>query len=166
MPAPGTKRLRAALALALAALACAAAAQDGGGVAYGAAPALDCGQADKSAAQGSWVEPNGVATQFSASGSGAIRMVSLSFGDPVATDMVHAAMNGVGARNLALVEFQDAQGGWHKAWEGRLRPPAPGAGPTCFETRLPQKQVVQGLRFSFRMAPGQVEINHAALLRR
>jgi hypothetical protein len=47
-----------------------------------------------------------------------------------------------------------------------MQPPAPGFEQTCFEQRLPQKQVVQALRFTFRAAPGQVDINHAALLRR
>jgi hypothetical protein len=133
---------------------------------HGAAPALDCKQLSKTAAKGSWVEANGIATEFSATGSSAIRIARLSFSNPVATDMVHATMNGVGARELALVEFQDAQGGWHKAWEGHLQPSAPGFEQTCFETPLPQKQVVQALRYTFRAGPGQVELNHAALLRR
>jgi hypothetical protein len=162
MPVLTTLRLRAALTLALITLSCVASAQDaGGGIRYGVAPALDCKQVNKAAARGSWVEANGVATEF-----GAARTARLSFNDPVATDALHAMMNGVGARELALVETQDTKGGWHKAWEGHLPPPAPGFEQTCFETRLPQKQVVQALRFTFRMGPGQVDVNHAALLRR
>ena len=162
MPAPSMNRLRAALALAVVTLSCTAAAQDTtGGIRYGAAPALDCKQISKVASKGSWVEANGVATGF-----GATRTARLSFSDPVATDKFHATMNGAGARELALVEVQDTKGDWHKAWEGKLSPPAPGFEQTCFESPLPRKQVVQGLRFSFRMAPGQVELNHAALLRR
>jgi hypothetical protein len=37
---------------------------------------------------------------------------------------------------------------------------------TCYEQKLPQKRVVQALRFTFRSAPGQIDVNHAALLRR
>lgn len=167
MPAPTTTRLRTVLTLALLTLSCAAQAQDaGGGIRYGVAPALDCNQLSKTAAQGSWVEANGVATEFSATESGAVSTARLSFNDPVATDTLHAAMNGAGARGLSLVEFMDADGGWHKAWEGHLQAPAPGFEPTCFETRLPQQQVVQALRFTFRATAGQVEVNHAALLRR
>lgn len=167
MPAPTTTRSRAGLTLALLTLSCAAPAQDtGAGIRYGAAPALDCNQLSKTAPQGSWVEANGVATEFSATESGAVSTARLSFSDPVATDTIHAAMNGEGARGLALVEILDVQGGWHKAWEGHLQAPAPGFEQTCFETRLPQQQVVQALRFTFRAAPGRVEVNHAALLRR
>jgi hypothetical protein len=131
------------------------------GVRYGVAPALDCKQISKAAAQGSWMEANGVAVEGSPG-----RRMSLSFKEPIATDMIHATMNEVGSRDLALVETQGADGGWQKAWEGQLRPSAPGFEQTCFETRLPQKQVVQALRFTFRSAPGQIEVNHAAVLRR
>jgi len=158
MPGHFMTRARTRLALVLMTLSCAAA-QAATGVRYGVAPALDCGQADKTAAQGRWVEANGVAVE----GSPARRM-SLNFDEPVATDTIHAAMNGVGARDLALVEVQDGNGGWHKAWEGRM--PAPGVEQTCFEQQLPTKQVVQALRFTFRAAEDQVEVNHAALLRR
>jgi hypothetical protein len=154
--------LRAALTLALVTLSCTAVAQDtAGGIRYGVAPAMDCKDISKTAAKGSWVEANGSGVEF-----GATSTARAIFGDPVATDMLHASMNGVGARALALVETQDAQGGWHKVWEGKLQPPAPGFEQTCFEQQLPQKQVVQALRFTFRATPGQVDINHAALLRR
>jgi len=141
------------------------------GVRYGAAPALDCKQISKTAAPGKWVEPNGVATSFSSAQSGSAParstlQVSLSFSQPVATDLLHAAMNGAGARGLALVEVQDTKGDWHKAWEGKMTPPAPGFEQTCFETPLAQKQVVQAMRFGFRPGPEQIELNHAALLRR
>jgi hypothetical protein len=152
---------RPALLLACLTLSCAATAQEtSSGISYGIAPALDCKDVSKTAPQGNWVEANGVGTEF-----GAVRRANLSFSDPVATDTFHAMMNGAGARALALVEIQDAQGGWHKAWEGKMQPPAPGFEQTCFEQKLPQKQVVQGLRFTFRSAPGQIELNHAALLR-
>jgi hypothetical protein len=156
------KRLHAAFALALLTLSGAAAAQQAsGGISYGISPAPDCKDVSRVAARGNWVEANGVGTEF-----GAVRRANLSFSNPVATDTFHAMMNGAGARALALVEIQDAQGSWHKAWEGKMQPPAPGFEQTCFEQKLPQKQVVQGLRFTFGPAPGQIELNHAALLRR
>lgn len=166
MTAHAMRRLRAALPLVLIALSCAATAQDTGGISYGSAPALDCRQLSKNAATGNWVEANGVGTEYSATEAGAILVSSLSFSDPVATDMLLAALNGTGARNLLRVELQDTKGNWHKAWEGKMQPPAPGFEQTCFEQQLPQKQLVQGLRFTFRNAPGRIEINHAALLRR
>jgi hypothetical protein len=157
-----TTRLRAALTLALIALSCNAAAQDtAGGIRYGVAPAMDCREIGKTAAKGSWVEANGSSVEFGA----AVRARAI-FSDPVATDMLHASMNGVGARTLALVETEDPQGGWHKVWEGTMQPPAPGFEQTCFEQRLPHKQLVQALRFTFRATAGQVDVNHAALLRR
>lgn len=161
MPEHFMTRARARLMLVLMTLSCMAATQAATGVRYGVAPALDCQQWGKTAAQGRWVEANGVAVE----GSPARRM-SVSFDQPVATDTIHAAMNGMGARDLALVEVQDGNGGWHKAWEGRMPAPAPGVEQTCFEQQLPQKQVVEGLRFTFRAAEDQVELNHAALLRR
>ena len=162
MPEHFMTRARTRLLLVLMTLSCAAAAaQAATGVRYGVAPELDCKQAGKAAAQGRWVEANGVAVE----GSPARRM-SLNFDEPVATDTIHAAMNGVGARDLALVEVQDGNGGWHKAWEGSMPAPAPGVEQTCFEQQLSQKQVVQALRFTFRAAEDQVEVNHAALLRR
>jgi hypothetical protein len=154
--------IRPALLLASLALSCAAAAEVvTTGVRYGVAPALDCKQISKAAAQGSWMEANGVSVEGSPG-----RRMSLSFKDPVATDMIHATMNEAGSRDLALVEIQDANGAWQTAWEGQLPPPAPGFGQVCFERRLAQKQVVQALRFTFRSTPGQIEVNHAAVLRR
>jgi hypothetical protein len=172
MSAHTMRGLRAACTLGLIALSCAATAQDtGAGVRYGAAPALDCKAISKTAAPGNWVETSSVATAFSSTQSGsapssATAQVRLSFSNPVTTDMVHASMNAAGARGLALVEVQDTKGDWHKAWEGKMAPPAPGFEQTCFEQKLAQKQAVQALRFSFNPGPGQVEVNHAALLRR
>jgi hypothetical protein len=162
MPAHLMKRLRAALSLALIALSSAASAQDTAtGVRYGVAPAQDCKVGSKAAAQGGWIEANGVAIE------GPARRMKLSFNDRVTTDTMHVAMNKLGSRDLALVEIQDARGDWHKAWEGQLMQAAPGFDDVfCFEQQLPQKQVVQALRFTFRAAPGQVEVNHGALLRR
>lgn len=154
-------RARSRWLLVLMTLSCAAAAQAATGVRYGVAPELDCKQAGKAAAQGRWVEANGVAVEGSPG-----RRMSLSFDEAIATDMIHAAMNDMAARDLALVEVQDGNGGWHKAWEGRMAAPAPGVEQTCFEQQLPQTQVVQALRFTFRAAEDQVELNHAALLRR
>jgi hypothetical protein len=155
-------RLRAAFTLALITLSSAAAAQDtSGGIRYGVAPALDCKDVSKTAAPGSWVEANGIATEF-----GPTIRARVDFSNPVATDTFHAMMNGAGARALALVEIQDTKGSWQKAWEGTMQPPAPGFEQTCFEQKLPQKQVVQALRFTFRPAQDEVEVNHAALLRR
>jgi hypothetical protein len=136
-----------------------------------AAIAQDNKAISKTAAAGNWVEANGVATAFSSTQSGsappsATAQVSLSFNQPVATDMLHATMNGAGARGLALVEVQDTKGDWHKAWEGKMTPPARGFEQTCFEQKLPQKQTVQALRFGFRPGPEQIDLNHAALLRR
>ena len=136
------------------------------GVSYGAAPALDCRDISNTATPGNWQEGNGVTTAFTSTPSGTMLQIRLGFEEPVATDMLHAAMNGTGARELALVEVEDTKGVWHKAWEGKLPPPAPGFEQTCFEQKLAQKQTVWGLRFTFRDAPGQIEINHAALLRR
>jgi len=146
-------------------LPCPATAQ-GAGVRYGAAPALDCKALSKTAVTGNWVEANGTATAFSSTPSGATAQVSLSFSRPVTTDMLHATMNGAGARGLALVEVQDTKGEWHKAWEGKMQPPAPGFEQTCFEQKLAQEQAVQALRFSFHPGPEQIDVNHAALLRR
>jgi len=162
MTAHAMRCLRAACTLWLITLSCAATAQEStGGVRYGAAPALDCKAISKTAAPGKWIEANGVATAFSST-----LQVRLSFNQTVSTDMVHASMNGAGARGLALVEVQDTNGGWHKAWEGKMLPPAPGFEQTCFEQKLAQKQAVQALRLSFRPAQEQIEVNHAALLRR
>lgn len=165
MTAHAMHRLGAVCTLALIALSSAATAQ-GAGVRYGSAPALDCKAISKTAVTGNWAEANGTATAFSSTPSGATAQVSLSFSQPVTTDMLHATMNGAGARGLALVEVQDTKGEWHKAWEGNMQPPAPGFEETCFEQKLAQKQTVQGLRFGFRPGPEQIEVNHAALLRR
>jgi len=165
MTAHAMHRLGAVCTLALIALSGAATAQ-GAGVRYGSAPALDCKAISKTAVTGNWVEANGTATAFSSTPSGATAQVSLSFSQPATTDMLHATMNGAGARGLALVEVQDTKGEWHKVWEGKMQPPAPGFEQTCFEQRLAQKQAVQGLRFGFRPGPEQIEVNHAALLRR
>jgi hypothetical protein len=167
MPDHAMTRLRAALTLAPIALSFAAAGpasadvqiQTGvSGMNYGTATAsaLAC----RAGTAGSWLEANGVTVE------GAARRMSLTFSAPLATDTLRAAMNGAGARNLALVEIQGTDGVWHKAWEGQLAAPAPGFEPTCFEQRLPQKQMVQALRYTFRSAQDQVEVNHAALLRR
>jgi hypothetical protein len=118
-------------------------------------------QACQGGSAGSWLEANGVAVE------GGARRMSLTFSTPVATDTLHAAMNKVAQQALALIEVADADGNWHKAWEGQLAPPAPAfAQQTCYEHQLPQKQLVQALRFTFRAAPGPIEVNHAALLRR
>jgi hypothetical protein len=119
-------------------------------------------QACQAGSAGSWLEANGAAVE-----SGDARRMTLTFGTPVATDTLHAAMNKVAQQALALIEVADADGNWHKAWEGQLAPPAPAfAQQTCYEHQLPQKQLVQALRFTFRAAPGPIEVNHAALLRR
>lgn len=169
MPTTAMNTLRAALALAPIVLSLAAAPASAvdqmrlsvSGVRYGIAPALDCNQTGKTAPQGSWVEANGAAVE-----GGPPRRVHLSFGEPVATDTFRTAMNGEGTRDLALVEFQGTDGAWHKAWEGELGAPNANFAQTCFEQRLPEKQVVQALRYTFRAGPGQVDLNHAALLRR
>jgi hypothetical protein len=156
------KRSCAPLALALMTLSCTAMAQgSSGGVRYGVAPALDCATISKTAARGSWVEPNGVGTEF-----GMMRLVRLSFSDPVATDTIRVAMNEVGFRDLALIDIEDTKGGWHTIWEGHMAATAPGFPRSCFESQFANKQIVQALRFTFRNAPGEIDVNHAALLRR
>jgi len=172
MFAPATNRPCAALSLALIAASLGAAAPGSAvgqiqssvsGLHYGtsAAAELACNAGKPAGTKDSWVEANGAAVE-----SGELRRMSLSFGDPIATDTFRAAMNDVGARDLALVEVQDADGGWRKVWEGRLSAPAPGFSQSCFEQKLAQKQVVRALRFTFRAAPGDIKVDHAALLRR
>ncbi|MFC5550863.1 hypothetical protein [Massilia aerilata] len=164
MSASTMKHLHAALMVALMTLTCAAAAQDitsTTAIRYGTTPALDCKQVSKTGAPGRWMEANGAAVEGIPT-----RRMRLSFNNPVATDMIHATMNGAGARELALVEVQDRKGDWQKVWEGEMMPPAPGFEQTCFEQQLPKKQVVQAMRFTFRSAQDEVEVNHAALLRR
>lgn len=118
-------------------------------------------QACRAGTAGDWLEANGSGVE-----GGEARRMSLIFSTSPATDTFRAAMNGAGARDLALVEIQGADGVWRKAWEGRLAAPAPGFEQTCFEQRLPQKQVVQALRFTFRRAQDEIQVDHAALLRR
>jgi len=164
MPVLSLNRLRATVALALMTLTCAAAAQDIStttAIRYGANQALDCKQLSKRGAPGRWMEANGAAVEGLPT-----RRIRLSFNDPAATDRIHAAMNGAAVRELALVEVQDGKGDWQKVWEGQLTPPAPGFEQTCFEQPLPKKQVVQAMRLTFRSAQDEVEVNHAALLRR
>lgn len=157
-------RLHAAFTLALISLSCAATAQTSTfttAIRYGVMPALDCKQVSNSGAPGRWMEANGAAVEGVPT-----RRMRLSFNDPIATDTIHATMNGAGARELALVEVQDEKGDWRKIWEGRMAPPVPGFQQTCFEQPLPKKQVVQAMRFTFRSAQNEIEVNHAALLRR
>jgi hypothetical protein len=171
MSAHTLNRSRAAWALALTTLAIAAAApasaadqvrSSASGLGYGpsAATELACKTSKLATAKDHWVEANGTSVE-----GGDTRRMTLIFSDPVTTDTFHAAMNDVSARELALVEIQDAKGSWSKAWQGRLPAPAPGFEQSCFEQKLAQKQAVKALRFSFRVAPGQIEVNHAALLR-
>jgi hypothetical protein len=128
------------------------------GIHYGIAPVS--AQACKAGSTGNWIEADGVAIE-----SGEQRKMSLSFSTPLVTDTFHAAMNLAGWRDLALIEFQDRDGAWHKVWEGRMDAPAPGfSQELCVEHRLPQKQAMQALRFSFRKGPGEIDVNHAALL--
>ena len=128
------------------------------GMSYGTATAS--AQACSGGAAGNWVEANGVAVE------GAARRMSLTFSEPLATDTFRAAINAAGSHDLALVEIQGTDGIWHKAWEGQLAAGAPGFENMCFENRLPQKQMVQALRFSFRQAQDVIHVDHAALLRR
>jgi hypothetical protein len=153
--------VRAACTVVLLCLSCGATAQ-GSGIRYGVAPAQDCTVGSAAPAQGKRVDASGVAVE-----GGDVRRISVSFDEAVATDTIHVAMNEAGSRALALVEIQDGDGGWRKAWEGRLAAPAPNFSEVaCFEPKLPQKQVVQALRLTFRDAPGQIDVNYAALLRR
>jgi hypothetical protein len=160
-------RSRAALTLALITLSCTATAPAGAdtpiktsitGMNYGTAG--KSAQACTAGTAGDWLEANGAGVE------GPIRRMSLIFSTAPTTDTFRAALNGAGARDLALVEMQGADGVWRKAWEGRMAPPAPGFEQSCFEQRLPQKQVVQALRFTFRQAQDVIQVDHAALLRR
>jgi hypothetical protein len=117
-------------------------------------------QACRPGTAGNWVEANGAGVE------GPGRRMTLVFSTAPATDTIRSAMNGAGARDLALVEIQGSDGVWRKAWEGRVPPPAPGFEQTCQEHKLPQKQVVQGVRYTFRQAQDEVHVDHAALLRR
>lgn len=129
-----------------------------GGISYGTNGAS--AQACAVGAAGNWIEANGSGVE------GQIRRMTLIFSSAPTTDTFRAAMDGAGARDLALVEIQGTDGVWRKVWEGRLPPPAPGFEQTCQEHKLPQKQVVQGVRYTFRQAQDEVHVNHAALLRR
>jgi hypothetical protein len=159
--------LRAAFTLALIALSCAAAAPASaemqiktgvGGISYGTNGAS--AQACMAGAAGNWIEANGAGVE------GPMRRITLIFSTAPATDTLRAAMDGAGARDLALVEIQGADGVWRKVWEGQVAGPAPGFENTCQEHKLPQKQVVQGVRYTFRQAQDEVHVDHAALLRR
>ena len=167
MTAYPLNRLRAAFTLALITLSCAAAAPASAsdqtqtsitGINYGTNGAS--AQACKAGAAGNWIEANGAGVE------GPTRRMTLIFSTAPATDTIRAAMNGAGARDLALVEIQGADGVWRKAWEGQLPPLAPGFAQNCSEHRLPQKQVIQALRYTFRQAQDEVHVDHAALLRR
>jgi hypothetical protein len=160
-------RLRAAFTLALITLSCAAAAPASAeiqiktgvtGINYGTNGAS--AQACRAGTAGNWLEANGSGVE------GPMRRMTLSFSTPLATDTFRSAMNGAGARDLALVEIQGADGVWRKVWEGQVPGPAPGFENTCQEHKLPQKQVVQGVRYTFRQAQDEVHVDHAALLRR
>jgi len=161
MPEHFMTRSRARLALVSMTLFCAATAQGATGVRYGVASALDCKQPGRIAPQGEWIEASGVAVEGSPG-----RRMSLGIDEPVATDAFRVALNGAGASDLSLVEIQGTDGVWHKAWEGQLGASGTRFAQTCFEQRLPTKQVVQALRLTFRAAEDEVEVNHAALLRR
>lgn len=166
MTAYPQNRLRAAFTLALITLSCAATAPASAdqtqtsitGINYGTNGAS--AQACRAGTPGKWLEANGSGIE------GPGRRMTLSFSTAPTTDTFRAAMDGAGARNLALVEIQGADGGWRKVWEGRLPPPAPGFEQTCQEHKLPQKQVVQGVRYTFRQAQDEVHVDHAALLQR
>jgi hypothetical protein len=154
------------LALAFAAAAPATAAgeiQSGAsGIHYGVSttPTPGC-TLGKAAITRNWLEANGVAVE-----GGPPRRMRLDFGTPTVTDTVRVAMNEVGFRDLALIEIEDTKGGWHTIWEGHMGATTPGFPQSCYENQFGDKQVVQALRFTFRDAPGEIEVNHAALLRR
>lgn len=99
--------------------------------------ALDCKAISKTAAPGNWVEANGVATAFSSTQSGSAPS---------------------GATAQVRLSFS------HPVTADMVHASMNGAG--ALGLKLAQKQAVQALRFSFNPGPGQVELNHAALLRR
>jgi hypothetical protein len=129
-----------------------------GGIAYGTNGAS--AQACTAGAAGDWIEANGAGVE------GPMRRMTLIFSAALTTDTFRAALNNAGSRDLALIEIQGADGVWRKAWEGQLPPLAPGFAQNCDEHRLPQKQVIQALRYTFRQAQDPVHVDHAALLRR
>lgn len=148
-----------ALSFAAAAPACADQTQTSiSGINYGTNGAS--AQACRAGTAGNWLEANGSGVE------GPMRRMTLTFSTAPATDTFRAAMDGAGARDLALVEIQGADGVWRKIWEGRLAAPAPGFEQTCQEHKLPQKQVVQRVRYTFRQAQDEIHVDHAALLRR
>jgi hypothetical protein len=117
-------------------------------------------QACKPGTAGNWTEANGASIE------GPGRRMTLVFSTAPSTDTFRAALNNAASRDLALIEIQGADGVWRKAWEGQLPPLAPGFAQNCDEHRLPQKQVIQALRYTFRQAQDEVHVDHAALLRR
>jgi hypothetical protein len=117
-------------------------------------------QACKAGTAGNWLEANGSGVE------GPGRRMTLSFSTAPTTDTFRAALNNAASRDLALIEIQGADGVWRKAWEGQLPPLAPGFAQNCSEHRLPQKQVIQALRYTFRQAQDEIHVDHAALLRR
>jgi hypothetical protein len=117
-------------------------------------------QACRPGTAGNWLEANGTSVE------GPIRRMTLIFSAAPTTDTFRAALNDAASRDLALIEIQGADGVWRKAWEGQLPPLAPGFAQNCDEHRLPQKQVIQALRYTFRQAQDPVHVDHAALLRR
>jgi hypothetical protein len=117
-------------------------------------------QACRAGAAGNWLEANGSGVE------GPGRRMTLSFSTAPTTDTFRAALNDAASRDLALIEIQGADGVWRKAWEGQLPPLAPGFAQNCSEHRLPQKQVIQALRYTFRQAQDTVQVDHAALLSR
>jgi hypothetical protein len=133
------------------------------GLYYGPSAATEtaCKASKLAAAADRWIEANGVSVE-----TGDKRRLQLIFIPELSTDAFHIAMNEAGSNGLALVEIQDADGGWRKVWEGQMPPPAAGFGRVCLERQLEKKQVVRALRFTFRNEPGGIEVNHAALLRR
>jgi hypothetical protein len=117
-------------------------------------------QACRPGTAGDWLEANGSGVE------GPGRRMTLIFSTAPTTDTFRAALNDAASRDLALIEIQGADGVWRKAWEGQLPPLAPGFAQNCDEHRLPQKQVIQALRYTFRQAQDAVQVDHAALLRR
>lgn len=133
------------------------------GLNYGPSAATEtaCKASKLATAADRWIEANGVSVE-----TGDWRRLQLSFIPGVSTDAFHIAMNEGGSSALALVEIQDADGGWRKVWEGQMPAPAAGFGQACFERQLEKKQVVRALRFTFRNGRGGIDVNHAALLGR
>lgn len=125
-----------------------------------APPAPACRIGDRIPDRGAWVDANGASTE-----SDATRRVGASFGQAPAATALQVAMNGDAIRNLAMVEVQDLDGGWHPVWKGAPAGALPqGCASAWFGRKLDGGAPVAALRLTFGRAATQVEVSNARLL--